>query len=141
MPHWGGVGGLEASLHRKPGLEVPLAGAARPGPISGPRRGRPQRTPRDPRLLRCHLGPHLGRPLTPGPNCPANREATEVLWTAQSVSLGGHSNVCDLGAPPPPVGNRSEEQTAAPTWGGLTGGRQITSGKPQIKKHIHLYVF
>lgn len=31
--------------------------------------------------------------------------------------LLGDSNVCDLGTPPPPAGNRSKEQTAAPTCG------------------------
>lgn len=91
-------GALEASLHRKPGLQVPSAGAARPGSSSGPRRGCLQRTHRGPRLLRRRLGPrlgpHLGRPLTPGPNsvwpiCPTNREAPEVLGAAQSVSWDG----------------------------------------------------
>lgn len=37
------------------------------------------------------------------------------------------------------TGVRSKEQPP-PGRGGPTGGRQITSGKPQIKKHIHLHV-
>lgn len=123
---------LEASLHRKLSLEVPLAGAARPGPSSGPRRGRPQQTHRGPRLLRRHLDPHLGRPLTPRPNpvwsiCPANREATEVLRVAQSELGEGVQCVLSRGTPST---SRKQERGAnsSPHLGG--GDRQVEDRSP-----------